>query len=62
VKVGESSKALGEGSGQAIGRKGIGFKSLFGVSSCPTVMSGPLAFRFDAATLGPYGYICPEVS
>lgn len=55
-QVGESSKGAG-----SIGRKGIGFKSVFGLSDCPLLVSGGLAMRFDARSLGPYGYICPEV-
>ena len=56
-QLGDSQKD----SSVSIGRKGIGFKSIFAVSGAPHIFSGPRAIRFDANRHGPYGYICPEV-
>jgi len=44
-----------------IGRKGVGFKSVFSITSQPLVVSPPFTFRFDVDRHGPYGMICPEV-
>jgi hypothetical protein len=46
---------------QSIGRKGIGFKSVFMVSDSPHIISGDWSFRFDVKTNGvfesaPYRY------
>jgi hypothetical protein len=43
-KVGASSKAAGSGK---IGRKGIGFKSVFQITDRPVVISPPFQFCFD---------------
>jgi hypothetical protein len=55
--VGASSKAAGSGK---IGRKGIGFKSVFQVSDRPMVVSPPFQFCFDTAANGVFGYIVPS--
>eukprot|EP00976_Prorocentrum_cordatum_P018447 373410-Prorocentrum_minimum.AAC.1 len=47
--VGASTKRPGE----AIGHKGIGFKSVFMVSNTPAVLSGDFAFRFDVDRRAP---------
>ena len=44
----------------SIGRKGIGFKSVFMVTDTPHVLSGGYSFKFDTQTYGLYGYVCPE--
>lgn len=44
----------------SIGRKGIGFKSVFMVSDSPHIISGDWSFRFDVKNHGLYGYVCPE--
>ena len=44
--AGNSSKRLGEGRAR-IGRKGVGFKSVFKLSSSPHVLSAGFRFRFD---------------
>ena len=56
-QVGESSKAAGSGK---IGRKGIGFKSVFQITDRPIVLSPPFRFCFDTATHGVFGYIVPS--
>ena len=56
-QVGESSKHAGSGK---IGRKGIGFKSVFQVSDCPVVISPPFQFCFNTAARGIFGYIVPS--
>ena len=52
--LGASTKLSG-----AIGRKGIGFKSVFMVSDTPHILSGPWSFTFDVAKHGKYGYVVP---
>jgi hypothetical protein len=54
--VGASTKKTGE----AIGHKGIGFKSVFMVSNTPHVLSNDFAFRFDVDRHGLFGYVVPE--
>jgi hypothetical protein len=44
----------------SIGRKGIGFKSVFMVTDHPHVLSAGFSFKFDTQTHGLYGYVCPE--
>lgn len=44
----------------AIGRKGIGFKSVFMVSDMPHVISGEWSFKFDVEKNGLFGYVSPE--
>ena len=56
-QVGESSKLAGSGK---IGRKGIGFKSVFQVTDGPVVVSPPFQFRFDAAARGVFGFVAPS--
>jgi len=56
-QVGESSKAAGSGK---IGRKGIGFKSVFQISDKPIVISPPFTFSFDTLAHGVFGYIVPS--
>ena len=56
-QVGASSKAAGSGS---IGRKGIGFKSVFQISDCPVVISPPFQFCFDTVKHDVFGYIVPS--
>ena len=56
-QVGESSKLAGSGK---IGRKGIGFKSVFMVSDTPYILSAGFSFKFDTQSHGLYGYVCPE--
>ncbi|KAK3253952.1 hypothetical protein CYMTET_36813 [Cymbomonas tetramitiformis] len=48
----------GEGKG-GIGRKGIGFKSVFMVSEEPHILSDHFSFKFDTRTHGVYGYVVP---
>ena len=55
-QVGESSKHAGSGK---IGRKGIGFKSVFQISDRPVVISPPFQFCFDVVSHGIFGYIVP---
>ncbi len=55
--MGESSKQAGSGK---IGRKGIGFKSVFQITDCPLVVSPPFSFCFDTAARGIFGYIVPS--
>jgi hypothetical protein len=55
-QVGESSKAPGSGK---IGRKGIGFKSVFQICDRPVVLSPPFQFCFDTERHGVFGYIVP---
>eukprot|EP00966_Prymnesium_polylepis_P030166 701293-Prymnesium_polylepis.1 len=56
-QVGESSKLAGRGK---IGRKGIGFKSVFQISDRPVVLSPPFQFCFDTVAQGIFGYIVPS--
>ena len=56
-QVGESSKAKGSGK---IGRKGIGFKSVFQITDTPLIVSPPFQFCFDTAARGIFGYIVPS--
>ena len=56
-QVGESSKAAGSGK---IGRKGIGFKSVFQICDCPIIISPPFSFCFDTITHGAFGFIVPS--
>ena len=56
-QVGESSKAPGSGK---IGRKGIGFKSVFQICDRPFVLSPPFQFCFDTERHGVFGYIVPS--
>ena len=56
-QVGESSKAPGSGK---IGRKGIGFKSVFQISDRPLVLSPPFQFCFDTVKHQVFGYIVPS--
>ena len=44
----------------SIGRKGIGFKSVFMVSDTPHILSAGFSFKFDTKAHGLYGYVCPE--
>jgi hypothetical protein len=44
----------------AIGRKGIGFKSVFMISDLPHIVSNHWSFRFDVITNGLFGYVIPE--
>ena len=57
-QVGESSKRA-PGSGK-IGRKGIGFKSVFQVTDRPLIVSPPFQFQFDTCSRGIFGYIVPS--
>ncbi|CAE8709567.1 unnamed protein product, partial [Polarella glacialis] len=43
-----------------IGRKGVGWKAVFAVSDCPTVLSGDFRFRFDVSRRGQLGYVTPD--
>jgi hypothetical protein len=43
-----------------IGRKGIGFKSVFMISNNPHVFSQGFRFKFDVEKYGLFGYVCPE--
>ena len=54
-----ASTKRGSAAGVAIGRKGIGFKSVFKLSSRPQVFSHPFAFEFDLGK-GLLGYILPD--
>lgn len=56
-QVGESSKSAGSGK---IGRKGIGFKSVFQITDRPVVLSPPFQFSFDTSKHGVFGYIVPS--
>jgi len=56
-QVGESSKPAGSGK---IGRKGIGFKSVFQISDAPMLVSPPFQFCFDTVARGIFGYIVPS--
>jgi hypothetical protein len=56
-QVGESSKAAGSGK---IGRKGIGFKSVFQICDQPVVLSPPFQFCFDTVKHEVFGYIVPS--
>ena len=56
-QVGESSKAAGSGK---IGRKGIGFKSVFQICDQPVVLSPPFQFCFDTLKHEVFGYIVPS--
>ncbi|ESQ56312.1 hypothetical protein EUTSA_v10024181mg [Eutrema salsugineum] len=55
--VGRSTK---KGSGGYIGKKGIGFKSVFRVSDAPEIHSNGFHFKFDISE-GQIGYILPTV-
>ncbi|CAL9225200.1 unnamed protein product [Arabidopsis halleri] len=55
--VGQSTK---KGSGGYIGKKGIGFKSVFRVSDAPEIHSNGFHFKFDISE-GQIGYILPTV-
>ena len=55
--AGASSKAGRRG---LIGRKGIGFKAVFKLSTSPHVLSRSFAFRFDLDANGRLGYVLPE--
>ncbi|CAK0853492.1 unnamed protein product, partial [Prorocentrum cordatum] len=58
--ISASSKKGQQGRGEAVGHKGIGFKSVFAVSDCPYVLSRGFTFKFDVAgPLGKLGYITP---
>uniref|UniRef100_A0A0G4HMY5 Protein NO VEIN C-terminal domain-containing protein n=1 Tax=Chromera velia CCMP2878 TaxID=1169474 RepID=A0A0G4HMY5_9ALVE len=57
--VGRSTKTQERKEGLHIGRKGIGFKATFAVTSEPHVLSAGFRFRFDAQ--GPQGsYVLPH--
>eukprot|EP01043_Picozoa_sp_COSAG02_P018063 COSAG02_NODE_833_length_16656_cov_42.746814_1_plen_715_part_10 len=56
-QVGESSKAAGSGK---IGRKGIGFKSVFQICDRPIILSPPFQFCFDTIKHEVFGYIVPS--
>jgi len=56
-QVGESSKAPVSGK---IGRKGIGFKSVFQICDRPVVISPPFQFCFDTVKHDVFGYIVPS--
>lgn len=43
-----------------IGRKGVGMKSVFKISSQPHVLSAGFAFKFDLELNGLLGYVLPE--
>ncbi|CAK0896396.1 unnamed protein product, partial [Prorocentrum cordatum] len=53
--VNRSSKHEGQ-----IGRKGVGWKSVFAVSARPTVLSRRFLFCFDVERLGRLGYVTPR--
>ena len=53
--VGQSTK---KGTDESTGRKGIGFKSVFGLTKRPEIWSGEFQIRFDSTQLG--GEIIPE--
>ncbi len=58
-KIGASTKTEKGASGY-IGEKGIGFKSVFQVSSCPHIYSNGFNFRFpDKDPISTLGYITP---
>ena len=42
-----------------IGQKGIGFKSVFKVTTTPVIHSGSYSFHFDSEALGKLGYLIP---
>ena len=42
-----------------IGQKGIGFKSVFKVTTTPVIHSGSYSFHFDSDALGKLGYLIP---
>ncbi|CAD7944061.1 unnamed protein product, partial [Amoebophrya sp. A120] len=42
-----------------IGHKGVGFKSVFKVTSTPVIHSGEFSFHFDANALNGLGYLVP---
>jgi hypothetical protein len=56
-QVGASSKLPGS---NKIGRKGIGFKSVFQICDRPVILSPPFQFCFDTAKHGVFGYIVPS--
>lgn len=58
--IGASTKTPGGDKALAIGRKGIGFKSVFLCSDRPTVSSGPFAFTFDLTIDGMFGLVRPR--
>lgn len=55
--IAQSTKSIGDR--KFIGAKGIGFKSVFRITSIPTVHSGPYHFQFDAQALDGLGYLIP---
>ena len=55
--VGQSTKLRKQA---AIGRKGIGFKSVFMLSDTPSLISGDFCFKFDVTKYGLFGYVVPE--
>jgi hypothetical protein len=54
--LGRSTK----GGRDAIGRKGVGFKSVFAVSDNPQVLSNGFSFAFDIAKHGAFGALVPQ--
>ena len=54
-QIGKSTKT----GGGAIGRKGLGFKSVFGCSDTPVVISEPFEFCFRFDGMDEMGYITP---
>ena len=56
-----STGAEEDGSARSqIGKKGIGFKSVFMVTEAPHIVSGGFAFKFDRAKNGNFGLVVPE--
>lgn len=55
--IGQSTKEKDKGT---IGKKGIGFKSVFMVTDAPHVLSGKWTFKLDVSSRGPVGMVCPE--
>jgi hypothetical protein len=56
--IGQSTKAGSDP--RYIGNKGIGWKSVFKISSTPEVHSRSYHMRFDSNDTSGLGYICPE--
>eukprot|EP01001_Neometanema_parovale_P004787 NODE_1704_length_1635_cov_82.102513_g1624_i0.p1 GENE.NODE_1704_length_1635_cov_82.102513_g1624_i0~~NODE_1704_length_1635_cov_82.102513_g1624_i0.p1 ORF type:complete len:543 (+),score=154.13 NODE_1704_length_1635_cov_82.102513_g1624_i0:64-1629(+) len=54
---GQSTKAKKDG---FIGEKGIGFKSVFAVSSSPMIVSYEYSWQFRLTTADPMGYVVPH--
>lgn len=58
--IGAGTKARDSVERVRIGRKGIGFKSVFMVTESPHICSAGFCWRFDTAAHGLFGYIVPE--